>query len=106
MSSSDFDPLNPPPLGQPAGYPPPLSGQPGTLGVRFLARIIDGILVAIVAFVLALVFGAQSNILVTGLFSGVLMFIYFVALEVSQGASIGKKLLGLRRARTGRRRQA
>jgi uncharacterized RDD family membrane protein YckC len=95
MSSSDFDPLNPPPYGEPAGYPPPTSATPGTLGVRFLARIIDGILVAIVAFILALLFGAQSNILVTGLFSGVLMFIYFVALEVTQGASLGKKLLGL-----------
>ena len=95
MSFSDFDPLNPSPYGEPAGYPPPTSGTPGTLGVRFLARIIDGILVGIVAFVLALLFGAQSNILVTGLFSGLLLFIYFVALEVSSGASLGKKLLGL-----------
>ena len=37
----------------------------------------------------------QSNIWVTGLFTGVLTFIYFVALEVSQGWTLGKKLLGL-----------
>ena len=37
----------------------------------------------------------QTNIMVTGLFSGLLTFIYFVALEVSQGASLGKKILGL-----------
>jgi uncharacterized RDD family membrane protein YckC len=48
-----------------------------------------------VAFVLALVLGAQSNILVTGLFSGVLTFGYFVALEVTQGWTVGKKILGL-----------
>lgn len=86
--------------GQPAGYPgyppPPLAhGEPGSLGLRFLARIIDGVLVGIVSFVLALLFGMQSNILVTGLFSGLLTFIYFVALEVSSGATLGKKLLGL-----------
>jgi uncharacterized RDD family membrane protein YckC len=53
------------------------------LGVRFGARIIDGILVGIVAGILAMIFGATSNILVTGLFSGVLMFAYFVAMEVT-----------------------
>ncbi len=86
-----------PQYGQPGGYPPPPQhgGVPGGLGVRFGARVIDGILVGIVSFLLALIFGLQSNILVTGLFSGLLMFIYFVALEVSQGASLGKKMLGL-----------
>lgn len=70
-------------------------GQPGGLGIRWGARIIDGILVSIVAWVLAAVFGASSNIMVTGLFSGVLMFGYFVAMEVSQGRTLGKMLLGL-----------
>jgi len=63
--------------------------------VRFGARIIDGILVGIVAGILAMIFGATSNILVTGLFSGVLMFAYFVAMEVTQGRTLGKMLLGL-----------
>jgi uncharacterized RDD family membrane protein YckC len=87
-----------PAFGQPSGYPPPpppFGAQPGTLGARFLARVIDGLLVGITAFLLALIFGVESNILVTGLFSGVLMFIYFVALEVTQGTTLGKKLLGL-----------
>jgi len=65
------------------------------LGIRWGARVIDGILVSIVAWVLAAVFGASSNIMVTGLFSGVLMFGYFVAMEVSQGRTLGKMLLGL-----------
>ena len=72
-----------------------MGGQPGGLWVRWGARIIDGILVSIVAWVLAAVFGASSNIMVTGLFSGVLMFGYFVAMEVSQGRTLGKMLLGL-----------
>jgi uncharacterized RDD family membrane protein YckC len=86
-----------PQYGQPGGYPPPPQhgAAPGGLGARFGARVIDGILVAIVSVLLALIFGLESNILVTGLFSGLLMFIYFVALEVSQGATLGKKILGL-----------
>ncbi|PND56921.1 hypothetical protein CRM90_14260 [Mycobacterium sp. ENV421] len=104
----------PPPPGQPGGYapppqnfygqpsygggfPPPMpaSGQPGGLGIRFAARLIDGIIVGIVSFVLALLLDATSNILVTGLFSGVLTFAYFVVFEVTQGWTPAKKILGL-----------
>jgi uncharacterized RDD family membrane protein YckC len=89
----------PQPYGQPGygGYPPPAptGGQPGGLGLRFAARLIDGIIVAIVAFVLALLLHATSNILVTGLFSGLLTFAYFVAFEVTQGWTPAKKVLGL-----------
>lgn len=80
----------------PNAYGQPVQGgHPGGLGVRFAARVIDGILVSIIAFGLAMVFGASSNILVTGLFSGLLMFGYFVLFEVTQGWTPGKKLLGL-----------
>ena len=96
-------PPPPNPYGAPGGYPaPPPPGwggyqgvHPGGLGVRFGARVIDGLLVGIVAGLLALAFGASSNIMVTGLFSGVLMFAYFVAMEVTQGRTVGKMLLGL-----------
>lgn len=94
-----FPPPPPPPnpYGQPGYPPPPVPGgqQPGGLGLRFAARLIDGIIVGIVAFVLALLFHATSNILVTGLFSGLLTFIYFVAFEVTQGWTPAKKILGL-----------
>ncbi|MGY4712164.1 RDD family protein [Mycolicibacterium sp. CBM1] len=111
MTTGDYDPnaYGPPPGGYPpppppnpyaqpgyGAYPPPApGGQPGGLGLRFAARLIDGIFVAIVAFLLALVVHATSNILVTGLFSGLLTFIYFVAFEVTQGWTPAKKLLGL-----------
>src|SRR5277367_4489140 len=90
MTSADFDPQY--------GYPPAGSphGQAGGLGARFFARLIDGILINIVVFVLSVfLFDRDYWWLVTRLFSGVLMFGYFVLLEVTQGATLGKRLLGL-----------
>ena len=88
--------VNPQPgqYGEQGAYPP-AGGQPGGLLVRWVARFIDGILVAIVSWVLAFLTDFASNIMVTGLFTGGLAFIYFVAFEVSIGSTPGKKLLGL-----------
>jgi len=86
MTSPDFDPNS----------AKGAHGQPADLGVRFLARLIDGILVSIVAFFLStFIFDPEYQVLVTGLFSGVLTFGYFVFFEVNYGATPGKKLLGL-----------
>lgn len=82
--------------GYPGSYPPPGgNSNPGGLGVRFAARFIDGIIVGIIGFVLAFAVDATSNVWITGLFTGLLTFIYYVALEVTQGWTLGKKLLGL-----------
>ena len=81
--------------GHPGAYPPRGGGQPGGLGVRLGARLIDGVIVGIVGTILVVAVGATSNVWVTGLFTGVLTFVYYVALEVTQGATLGKKLLGL-----------
>lgn len=82
----------PPSVALPSGV------QPGTLGLRFLARLIDGIFVGIVAVPPAVL--AEQNIAATGwfpgLFAGLLSFGYFVVFEVSQGWTPGKKLLGMR----------
>jgi uncharacterized RDD family membrane protein YckC len=87
------------PYAVPGGYPstPPAAwgGRPGTLGIRWGARIIDGILVGFLGFMLAGLFNSGSSILVTGYFTGLLMFIYFVLCEVTQGRTLGKRLLGL-----------
>src|SRR6478735_2750019 len=64
MTSGDFQP-QPGPYGEPGGYPPPRGQQPGGLGLRFAARLIDGIIVNVVAF------------------------------ESTQGWTPGKKVLGL-----------
>jgi uncharacterized RDD family membrane protein YckC len=116
MTTGDFDPNRPgyspggQGYGQPGGYPPapgwgqqspwgqqPAWGQkPGGLGRRFGARLLDGVLVSIVAFFLSVfLFSDDYPFLVTGLFSGVLTFGYFVLFEVTQGATPAKRLLGL-----------
>jgi uncharacterized RDD family membrane protein YckC len=87
------------PYGVPGGYPstPPATwgGRPGTLGIRWGARIIDGLLVGLGAGLLASLFNSGTSIMVTGIFTGLLMFVYFVAFEVTQGRTLGKRLLGL-----------
>lgn len=113
MTTGDFNPNSPgygPGYGQPGGYPPapgwgqqspwgqPSAGgqKPGGLARRFWARLLDGVLISIVAFFLSLfVFSDDYPFLVTGLFSGVLTYGYFVLFEVTQGATPAKKLLGL-----------
>ncbi|BBX69849.1 RDD family protein [Mycolicibacterium psychrotolerans] len=82
--------------GYSGGYPPPGGGvQPGSLGLRFGARIIDGLIVGIVGGIIVYVIGAASNVWITGLFTGALSFAYYVAFEVTQGWTPGKKILGL-----------
>jgi uncharacterized RDD family membrane protein YckC len=95
MTSGEFQP-QPGPYGEPGGYPPPAGGQePGSLVLRFVARLVDGIIVNVVAVLIAIAIGALTNYWVTGLFSGLLMFVYFVAFETTQGWTPGKKILGL-----------
>jgi uncharacterized RDD family membrane protein YckC len=89
MTSADFDPN--------FGYAPngPVA-RAGGLGSRFFARLIDGIVVNIVVFLVSFfLFDQDYWWLVTGLFSGVLMFGYFVLLEVTNGATPGKRMMGL-----------
>ena len=62
---------------------------------RWLARVIDGLIVGVVGFFLAYATDSLSSILVTGLFTGALAFGYFVLFEVTQGWTPGKKVLGL-----------
>lgn len=96
MTTPDFDPNSPSYGYPPANAPQWPQARPGGLGARFFARLIDGILVNIVVFLVSLfLFDRDYWWLVTGLFSGVLMFGYFVLFEVSQGSTPGKRLLGL-----------
>ena len=100
MTAGGYDP-NQYPQGDPNFPNPPqfdnrgVGAQPGGLGIRFGARIIDGIIVGIVVIVLAAIFGALGSTIVTGLLSGIIGYVYFVAFDVTQGWTPGKKLLGL-----------
>ena len=94
MTSGEYQP-QPEPYGEPGGYPPPGGQEPGGLVPRFLARFIDGIIVNVVAFGIAIAIGSLNNYWVTGLFSGLLTFLYFLAFESTQGWTPAKKLLNL-----------
>lgn len=94
MTAPDFNP-QPGQYGEHGTYPTAGGQQPGGLLLRFLARLIDGILVAIVSYALIFLTDTLTNYWVTGLFTGVLYFVYFLAFEVSIGSTPGKKLLGL-----------
>ena len=90
MTAGGYDPYS-----APHGASGPSHGEPAGLLIRFFARLIDGFIVGIVGFFLAFATDSLSNILVTGLFTGLLTFVYFLAFEVTQGWTPGKKLLGL-----------
>lgn len=72
--------------------------QPGGLVKRFFARVVDGILVSIIGSLsIVAILSPQhlSDVMVTGVFTGVLMFVYFLAFETGLGWTPGKKILGL-----------
>ncbi|MCK0093638.1 RDD family protein [Rhodococcus sp. HNM0563] len=85
------------------GFPSPTPGfgpsQPGELLPRLGARIIDGLIVGIPMGILtALVtFGSGSGFMafVMSVLTGAVAFGYWTYLESTQGATFGKKLLGL-----------
>jgi|SRR4051794_10240757 len=95
MTTPNFEP-QPGQYGDPGAYRPPAGGrEPGGLGLRFGARIIDGIIVGLVSSLLFLLTDTLSSYWFTGLFTGLLTFLYFLAFETTQGWTPGKKLLGL-----------
>ena len=75
------------------GGPAPVAGvQPGGLGGRFLARLIDGIMLGILQAVISLATGR----VIAGVIGGVIYLGYYAYMESSQGRTIGKQVLKLR----------
>jgi uncharacterized RDD family membrane protein YckC len=75
------------------GGPAPVAGaRPGDLLPRFLARLIDGVIFAIVTGIIA----AASNNTVGGLIGGIAYLGYYVYFESSRGQTLGKQVLKLR----------
>ena len=96
----------PPPYGQqPYGQQPygqqPLYGQPqlqyAGVGPRFLAVLIDSIIIGVVAGILSAIF---RNSGLSGAVTGLLTLAYFIVMEATQGATLGKMALGLRVVKT------
>jgi uncharacterized RDD family membrane protein YckC len=88
-------------FGQPLNLPP--GTQPADLGIRFAARLIDGVVVAIpswlISFVLLMAIGSGSGLITRFLLPilvSVLGVLYYIGLETQLGATLGKKALGLR----------
>lgn len=87
-----------------AGYGQNPYGQPGfggvapaDLGIRIGARIIDNLIVGLpIGIVLSLFLSGNSVQLASGFIGSLALYGYFVAMEVSQGTTLGKKILGLR----------
>ena len=107
-------PPPPPPGGgeppPPYSYQPPQqassAGQPGDLGSRFVAKIIDGVLLAVtVGFLSAILglaafgMGMRSNWganIVGTLISTAIAVGYYSFMESSRGQTVGKMVLGLK----------
>lgn len=94
------------PYGQQGGYGAPGYGAPGLGGgavpgdlwLRLAARIIDGLIIGIPAGIIYAILNSASGTL--GFIWSVIMwglpFGYFILMESQQGATLGKKILGLR----------
>jgi uncharacterized RDD family membrane protein YckC len=104
-------PMNPgtyPPPPPPAGATAPVGavgaygpGQPGSLLDRFLARLIDFVIIGIVGVIIGIVLGAISNSwllanLIDAVVTTVLYLGYFGYMESNRGQTIGKQIMKLR----------
>ena len=93
----------PPPAGQnPYGaesypvsdQPPPVAGaQPGGLGGRFVARLIDGIIIGIIGWIIGRII---DEAWLGQLIGAVLYLGYYAYMESSRGRTIGKQVMKLR----------
>ena len=73
------------------GGPAPVAGvQPGGLGARFLARLIDGVILIIPNGVLILIL----DNLIAGILGGVMYIAYYVYLESSRGRTSASRSWG------------
>jgi uncharacterized RDD family membrane protein YckC len=64
------------------------------VGPRFLAILIDSIIIGVVGAILGVIF--QNSPGLSGGVTGLLALAYFIVLEATQGATLGKMALGLR----------
>ncbi|MEO8953153.1 MAG: RDD family protein [Ktedonobacteraceae bacterium] len=103
-------PQQPPPYGQQPGYAQQPYGQQqrygqaygqaqqqhqyAGVGVRFLAVLIDSIIIAVVGGLLSFIFRDAPGL--GGGIVGILAIVYYIVMEATQGATLGKMALGLR----------
>jgi len=68
------------------------------VGPRFLAVLIDAIILGVIGGILGAIFRDSPGL--SGGVTGLLALAYFIVLEATQGATLGKMALGLRVTRT------
>ena len=68
------------------------------VGPRFLAILIDSIIIGVVAGILGVILRDSPGL--SGGITGLLALAYFIVMEATQGATLGKMALGLRVTRT------
>jgi uncharacterized RDD family membrane protein YckC len=68
------------------------------VGLRFLAVLIDTIILAVVAGILSFLFRGAPGL--SGFLSAIIAIGYFIVMEATQGATLGKMALGLRVVKT------
>ena len=68
------------------------------VGLRFLALLIDSVIIGVVGGLLSVLFRNAPG--VSGLLIAIIVFAYFIVLEATQGATLGKMALGLRVVKT------
>lgn len=99
MNDGSFPPPPPPP---PPGSEPPVTKADSL--IRLGARIIDGLILLVPTFVFIWVIGGSSSFTnqefgrawLASALATVLQFAYFVVLESTQGATPGKRALGMK----------
>jgi uncharacterized RDD family membrane protein YckC len=96
-----------PPYGQQQGYQYQQYGQQPYgqaqlqyvgVGRRFLALLIDAIILGVVSSLLSVLF--RNAPAVSSLLTVIIVFGYFIVMEATQGATVGKMALGLRVVKT------
>jgi uncharacterized RDD family membrane protein YckC len=65
------------------------------VGKRFVAVIIDSIIIGIIGVILTLIFGTHQTLFSTSI-TGLLALIYYIVLEATRGATVGKMALGIK----------
>ena len=80
------------------GIPAQAEMQYVGVGPRFLALLIDAIIIGVVGGILGVIFRNSPGL--SGGVTGLLALAYFIVLEATQGATLGKMALGLRVTRT------
>ena len=68
------------------------------VGLRFLAVLIDSIILAVVAGILSFLFRGAPGL--SGFLTAIIAIGYFIVMEATQGATLGKMALGLRVVKT------